>query len=587
MAIYVSPGVYTREIDLSLYIPKLSSTILGMVGTAPKGPIDRATYISTWPQFVETFGQPVPSHLMGYAAQEFLREGNQLWVVRVTEHDEFNDTKAKEGSCTVVSAATEGESVFTIRCIWQGTWGNSIRCVVRDGTPFYDKDNTLVDKISATGGKSFRIDVYEENDLVEIWDQLTLTPVYDNRGQSRFVETVIGNKIYGENDFATVARSKYISVSVVDNALKPYLGTSSSAGYCWYFDPTHFQVTPTVTYTKQQGDDAIAALKDSDVIGLYDSSASRRIGMEIFINAEELDINLLCAPGFSSDAVISAMLTLCSTRHDCMAIVDPPMGLGVQEVVEWHNGILTAGVVSDNTPGDSPAVGYPAVAINSTYGALYWPWTEIYDAYNAQRIWIPPSAHAIKVYAYNDREGELWYAPAGFNRGMLTNVLNVEYNASEGDRNLLYGNQNAVNPIVVFPKDGAAIWGQRTLQRKPTATDRVNVRRLLLYLRKVIATAVKYMVFEPNDDRTWRRFKFLVEPYLRNVASRRGLFGGAEGAESFRVICDETTNTPEVIDSNQMIGRIFIKPTRAAEFIQVDFVITPTGVSFSEAIAMI
>jgi hypothetical protein len=155
--------------------------------------------------------------------------------------------------------------------------------------------------------------------------------------------------------------------------------------------------------------------------------------------------------------------------------------------------------------------------------------------------------------------------------------IDIAYGPTPGEMDLLYGDGNAVNPIARFPKDGIVVWGQRTLQRAPTALDRVNVRRLMLYLRKVISTASRYLVFEPNDEKTWTLFGQLVVPYLNDVRQRRGLY-------DFRVKCDEDTNTPEVIDRNEMHAQIFLKPVKAAEFIQIDLIITSTGANFDEVL---
>lgn len=581
MGVHVSAGVYTREIDISLYIPQLSTTIFGIVGTAPKGPIDKKTFISTWTQYVETFGGLDPDHLMSYAAYNYLMDGDQLWVVRVTEHDNLNEFTATSASVTV-SAAGGGDAI-TFDCIYQGTWGNTIKLVLRSGTPYYDETGTIVEAASgALGGESFELLVYEGNTLVERWDQLNMSAsAKDINGNSRYIEDVIGTAVFGEEDFE-IRKSNYVAVTVEDNNAKPYLGTNVAAGQTYYFDPSYFNITPTLAYSYTPGTDEIDDLEDADVIGIYNMATNTRTGLEIFTNAEDIDVNLIAAPGFSSDAIISKLITICEDRADCMALIDPPLGLSVQEVVDWHNGDLLAGIVDDNTPGDS--VGYLRVSLNSSYGALYYPWVKVYDPYNSQRVWLPPSAVIGGVYARNDRETEVWFAPAGFNRARLTQVLDLEVNLSQGDRDYMYGNQNAINPIVNFKKDGVVVWGQRTLQRAPTALDRVNVRRLLLYLRKVIATAAKSLVFEPNDDRLWSRFRLLVEPYLRNVQNRRGLFAHPSlGGDGFLVKCDETTTTIDLYEQNIMKAMIFLKPTKAAEIIQIDFVITPQAMTFSEA----
>jgi phage tail sheath protein FI len=285
-------------------------------------------------------------------------------------------------------------------------------------------------------------------------------------------------------------------------------------------------------------------------------------GLQLFRNPEERDINLLATPGISDASVINEMINICETRADCMCIVDPPKGLNSQQVVDWHNGV---GVYADHQ------------AFNSSYAALYWPWLQIYDSVNKVDIWTPPSGHVAGAYAFNDYNAEAWYAPAGLNRGHLTVPKKAEAKPSLGERDLLYGNGNAVNPIATFVQQGINIWGQRTLQRKSSALDRVGVRRLMLYLEKVIATATRYLLFQPNNANTWTQFIDLVTPVLDGVQSRQGLTG-------FQVRCDATTNTADVIENNQMNALIFIKPTKTVEMIQLTMVLTAQGASFSEIV---
>jgi len=280
--------------------------------------------------------------------------------------------------------------------------------------------------------------------------------------------------------------------------------------------------------------------------------------IETVSNPNDIDVNLITAPGWTDPEVINKCLSICEKRGDCMSIHTTPQGMTPQEAVEWHNGN-----------------GGEFQAFNSSYGAMYYGWLKVYDQWRDREVWVPPEGFVAGVYAYTDTVAEPWFAPAGLNRGRLVTPLNVEYNPTHGEMELMYGNQNALNPIVRFKKDGIAIWGQKTLQRKPSALDRVNVRRLLLYIRKVIATSTKYLVFEPNDPFTWRQWKGLVDPFLEDIKRKRGLY-------DFKTICDETTNTPERIDKYLMYGKALIKPTKAAEIVVSEFGILRTGAEFNE-----
>jgi phage tail sheath protein FI len=215
-----------------------------------------------------------------------------------------------------------------------------------------------------------------------------------------------------------------------------------------------------------------------------------------------------------------------------------------------------------------------AAAINSSYGALYYSWLKIFDQFSGQNVWIPPSGHVAGVFAKTARDAETWFAPAGLNRGHLLTPLDVEYNTTLGERNLLYGSGNAVNPIVNFTQDGITVWGQRTLQRRATALDRVNVRMLLIYLKKVLVRALRQFVFEPNDKITRARVGGVCEPFLADVQARRGLYG-------FKVVCDDTNNSSERVDRNELWVSVYLKPVRAAEFVILNLVIMRTDQSFT------
>lgn len=302
-------------------------------------------------------------------------------------------------------------------------------------------------------------------------------------------------------------------------------------------------------------DPAYSSEVDAAVIG----NPSTSTGLYAFQNPETIDINLLATPGFSTGAVIGTALQVCESRGDVLYLVDPPFGLRPQQVVDWHNGMLLSTMSS---------------AINSSYGALYWGWVRIFDQFSANEIWVPPSGHISAVFSRTARETEQWFAPAGLRRGQLFTALDVEYSPSQGERDLLYGSGNAVNPIVRFPQDGITVWGQRTLQRFPSALDRVNVRMLLIYIKKNLTRLLRNFIFEPNDRILWRQVAATVEPFLGDIQTRRGLRG-------FRVIVDETNNTPERIDRNELWVSVFLQPTRTVEFVVLNLVVMRTGASFA------
>lgn len=351
-----------------------------------------------------------------------------------------------------------------------------------------------------------------------------------------------------------------------DDFIETRLGTSDFATAVTVGGETTLKLEAGVAFAG--GNDG-AGILPSDVIGQI--VAGIKTGLKLFTDPKEVDVNTLAAPGIDHKAVVAELISISEQRQDCFSLVDPPFGLNPTQIVDWHNGQL---------PGDPR---FPDVSLNSSYAALYWPWGRVFDSFNNEQVWSPPSGFAAQQYAYTDQFFETWFAPAGFRRGRLPQVLATETIPTDGEGNFMYGGRagafgvNAVNPIMSFVGEGVVIWGQRTLQRAPTSLDRVNVRRMLLFLRKVIATAVRYLVFEPNDDRMWDDFKGLVVPFLRTVKNGRGL-------RDYRVIMDETTNPPSLVDRNEALGRILLKPTKAAEIINVSFALLPQGANFDEFI---
>lgn len=302
-------------------------------------------------------------------------------------------------------------------------------------------------------------------------------------------------------------------------------------------------------------DPAYSSDLDAAVIG----NPATSTGMYAFQNPEAVDINLLLTPGFSTGAVIGTALQLCESRGDVLYLVDPPFGLRPQQVVDWHNGMLLSDLNS---------------AINSSYGALYWGWLRYYDQFSRNEVWIPPSGHISAVFSRTAKTRDQWFAPAGLSRGRLLTALDVEYSPTQGERDLLYGSGNAVNPIVNFPQDGIVVWGQRTLQRSQSALDRVNVRMLMIYLKKNLVRILRNYIFEPNDRALWNQVLASVNPFMADVITRRGM-------TAYKVVVDETNNTPERIDRNELWVTVFVKPTRTVEFVALNLVVLRSGASFS------
>jgi hypothetical protein len=272
-------------------------------------------------------------------------------------------------------------------------------------------------------------------------------------------------------------------------------------------------------------------------------------------NQDEYDINLITLPGlvngFTAHAqVLTEALNMVEDRGDCFLIVDP-VGYGTA-----LNSVTSQ-----------------AESRDSNYAAMYWPWIKIPDADLGRNTWVPASTVIPSVYAFNDRVAAPWFAPAGLNRGGIDIAVQTERKLTHANRDDLY--DSGINPIATFPNAGVTVFGQKTLQKKASALDRVNVRRLLIAAKKFIASTTRFLVFENNTTATRNRFLSIVNPYFESVQQRQGLF-------AFRVVMDETNNTPDVVDRNEMRGQIFLQPAKTAEFIIIDFNVLPTGAAFPE-----
>lgn len=295
-------------------------------------------------------------------------------------------------------------------------------------------------------------------------------------------------------------------------------------------------------------------------------------GIKTFESTEEYNINLICCPDFPGDKkLIHAMLDMCKGRGDCFAIIDPPKGMTPKQIVDWTNG--EGKWASQNVTGLLMSPTYQTKnAIDSRFGALYYPWLRIYDKFTNSYQTVPPSTRIPAVWAYSDNVSDPWFAPAGLNRGRVFDVVGVERKLTLPERDLLYGYPNIVNPIIDMPSEGVVVWGQKTCQRKPTALDRIGPNRLIHYAAKVLSTSVNYLVFDPNDDVTRIKYINTLNPIFEEVKVRRGLY-------EFKIICDNSNNTTDNIEVGEMIGDIILQPTKAAERIINRFIITKTGVS--------
>lgn len=609
MAYYLSPLVDIQEIDLSTTIPAVATSIgVELLRLTYKGPEMKTEFVSSEEEMLNVFGYPTSNAHCSrdmLSASGFLKYGNKLYLTRVMPTDAtFAGTKASSGSFTPFGAealtftdlgnpddlfygdpdafadeveVTDGHDMYIIASS-RGAWGNNIRVCFVNYTdynrmnrtaakdvatePWYPYDGTTdingypnvkVDWIGkekeATyfnvmstdtpmpSDKDFLIIVQEMAQgadswtTVEVWNVSTDEFAIDDQGETRFVEAIVNRA------------SKFIKVSLAT----PMRNEPWKAS------------TKTWEYLTDGSDGTV-----STEIGVSIDVQMNALGL--YRNGEEIDVNMFIDGDKPLD-IKRYLIEICETRKDCMCILDVPFATVVNnrnqetdDLVEWRKGI---GAYIINNLNE-----------NTSYASVYGNWLEVYDKYNKKYKWIPASGHVAGIYAHTDDVRDPWWAPAGLNRAILTSVRRLAWNPKMGDRDMLY--KNGINPIVSFAGQGKVVWGQKTMLDKSSAFNRVNVRRLFIVLEKAISTASKYFLFEPNDEITRAQLKSMIEPFLRDVKSRRGVY-------DFRVICDETNNTPERIDRNELWCTIFIKPTRAAEFIVLQFVALKTGASFEES----
>lgn len=571
-------GAYAVERDYSHYIAYAAKTILAVVGTATKGPIGKATVCTSTQDLVNKFGPLKTDCYALYAGQYFLSQSSKLYFVRAASDAAAASSVSIAG---VNTSDAELPGAIKLSTLEKGTYADGYTVTVAKGKPVYNFSIKIGSSTAATISHvslDSLMDLSYSNDYFKVSSRNTkavqLTPdTYE------FSENVAS--IYGIDDksglvsnavtlTATQAGITSVDVTTTETynlVLKNKSGVTVHAinglplsemttEYSnEYFKITNVEsavasLTPGI-YTFAGGNDGISDITAADYINAANALIS-----------DQIDMNIFAVPGVSDAAVVTAMLALAENRGDCLYLVDPPAGLTREGVVDWHNG-----------GGE-----YNHSAFNSSYGALYYDWVTIYDSVNKVRVDVPPSVVVAATYAYSDRTTEVWYAPAGLTRGLVRGVLDSVTKLGKSDTEYLYNNNNAVNSIYDDPQVGLVLWGQKTLSRADTALNRVNVRRLLNYMKRVISAACNYLTFEPNDRVTWNSFEMKVLPFLKNIQSKRGIY-------EYRVVKGETIVTDEDIDNYRMPCMIAIRPTKSAEEIPIYFVLSSTGADFNEVLA--
>jgi phage tail sheath protein FI len=632
MPFQLSPGVLVVEKDLTNVIPAVASSIGAFVGNFAWGPANQPVTISSELELVKTFGKPnVDTYPSFFSAANFLSYSGNMVVVRQVGSAARNAVSS--GSALVIANEDVWEAQYSagqaavgpFAAKFPGVLGNSLSVSMADSASFIRTltgtiDASLTSTAVTGAGTAFTTEL-TVGDLLKTSTGLEIGTVASITTNTALVLTAnslvalddaTSNKANwkyaaqfdaapGTSDYAAALSgvSDEMHIVVVDedgiitgvpgSLLEKFANVSKAADakaaqggsnyyanvllgseYIYWMDHLASGLSGggTVFGSNAQGTTfkTITLPITSSLVGGVSettlTSAEIRAGYDLLADAETIDINLIVMGHHSLADGKYVIQNIAQSRMDCMVFVSPPLATVLNNAGDEANDILAARVDA-------------SFNVSSSYAVMDTGWKYQYDKYNDVYRWIPLNADVAGLCARTDSTNDPWFSPGGLNRGQIKNVVKLAYKPDKADRDLLY--KKGVNPVVSFPGEGTVLFGDKTLLSKPSAFDRINVRRLFIVLEKAIATASKFQLFEFNDAFTRAQFRNLVEPFLRDVQGRRGVY-------DFRVICDETNNTGEVIDRNEFVADIYIKPARSINFITLNFIATRTGVAFEEVV---
>ena len=639
MPFQVSPGVNVSEVDLSTVVPAVSTTEGALAGVFKWGPVDSRVLVDSEETLVSRFQKPDGSlnPETFFTAANFLAYGNKLFVNRVIDSNAKNAVSNGSSAAVVVknedfidSVSLTSNDHFVAR--YPGVLGNSLQVSVCKSANDYLESSTGTLTIAAgnniattsqnettSGGTSlvqvgdkikfgnstvgiFYLEVEAANTTTFTFKEnytgaVNLTTVAFDRYWKYYdlVRAAPGTSTYtlgkggaGDELHVVVADEDGDITGTKGTVLELYEGVSRATDAktesgetnyfidvikqrsSWIYAKGATNLVTTNTAVNMAALTTDNATYDSLKLGVDTAAegsmslADISAGYDNFSSAEDVDISLIMqgkALGGTNDAGLAKYIidNICEKRKDCVLFASPSYADVVNNI---------GGEVDD-------IIAYRNALTNSSYAFIDSGYKYAYDKYNDVYRYVPLNGDIAGLAVRSDELRDAWFSPAGYNRGGLKNVVKLPFNPKKADRDLLY--QSDINPVVTFPGQGTILFGDKTVLGKPSAFDRINVRRLFIVLEKAISTAAKFTLFEFNDAFTRSQFKNLVEPFLRDVQGRRGI-------QDFRVVCDETNNTGEVIDRNEFVGDIYIKPSKSINFIQLNFVAVRSGVEFSEIV---
>jgi phage tail sheath protein FI len=559
MAFQVSPGVQVQEIDATNVVPAVSTSIGGFAGAFNWGPVDEIVTVSSENELAAKFGAPDDSTAKHFlVAASFLKYGNALKVVRVASGHE-NATSDGSGQLIKNDEDYDNSSLSVGNWIAKhpGVLGNSVKVglITANVSNFATIEymtgklwSSLFDSAPETSEYASNLGKTSAN------DELHIVVIDEDGAITGEVGTVL-------ETFSYVSQASDAKKSDGSSNYYKDVVNQQSAYVYWAGHDTNLTDAGETVSANTTFVTSTTALTSSLSGGSDDNAPTTgeiALGFDLLEDSETEDVNLLfAAPDANGEeAIAEDLISIASSRKDCMAFVSPP----IEDTVGSSTPAADVKTFADGLTSSSYA------SCDST--ALY-----VYDKYNDVYRFIGAAGHHAGLCANTDNVADAWFSPAGVNRGQLLGVTKLAFNPKKADRDTLY--KARVNPIVSLPGQGTILFGDKTLLSRPSSFDRINVRRLFITLEKAISTAAKAQLFEFNDEFTRAQFRNLVEPFLRDVKGRRGL-------TDFLVVCDNTNNNQAIVDGNKFVADIFVKPARSINFITLSFVATRSGVEFSE-----
>ena len=567
----ISPGVFNNENVPTVLEAAAAPIGAAIIGPAVKGPVGIPTLVTTYSDYLTKFGGAIVSggaeysYFTGISAQNYFKQGGTSLLVTRVASGSF--TAATSSAIISGSDAGTGDNnVFTLKTISQGIVQNSSGSESTGNALVSGSSDNLRFEITNvdSGSGIFTLLVRQGDDraadknVLETWRGVSLDPT-----RADYIAKVIGNQEFsvgtdGSDAYVSVTgeypnKSKYVVVSSVSKPTPRYLDGAGN------FKPEFTSSLPAAQSGSFGG--ATGDLFAAGGVKWYENITANNIqgvkaddytaSINLLRNKDQYTFNVISVPGLvysQNSSTLDTLINNTTTRGDSILPID---------LVAYD--ASTSEVVAQ------------AASLNTNYAAAYWPWLLVKDSNTGANVWCPASTVIPSVYVYNDNTSEAWFAPAGFTRGTMPNVVAPEKTLPRSLRDTLYNGK--INPIATFPGTGVVVYGQKTLQSLANATDRVNVRRLLIALKQFINGVSQNLLFEPNSLQTRNSFLSVVNPYLETVQQNQGLY-------AFKVVMDASNNGPDVIDRNELRGAIYLQPVKTAEFIVLDFNLLPTGAEF-------